>query len=271
MDLAFANELSAKANSVIGKSKRYKGQRLKCGVDLGTACILLVVLDELNNPIACEMQFASVIRDGLVVDYFETLEIVKRLKEKIERGIGQELLHAAIAMPPGTQANERTHKHIVEGAGFEVTNILDEPTAANAVLRVQNGVVVDIGGGTTGYAIFNDGKVVHTGDEPTGGTHISLVIAGHRGIPLEQAESYKQDEKNHKTLFPVVRPVIEKMATIINHGIAGYNVDRIYLCGGTCKLAGIDEVFKDICGLPALMADNPMLITPLGIAMCCEA
>jgi len=271
MDLAFANKLSAQVNSVIGNPVRAKSQKLKCGVDLGTACIVLVVLDEHDTPVACEMQFASVIRDGLVVDYFETLEIVKSLKYKIESGIGQELIHASIAMPPGTQANEKTHKYIVEGAGFEVGNILDEPTAANAVLQVTNGVVVDIGGGTTGYAVFHDGKVIKVGDEPTGGTHMSLVIAGHKGISLEQAESYKQDEKNHSVLFPVVRPVIEKMATIIDQGIAGFNVETIYLCGGTCKLTGIGEVFEDVCGIPAYMADNPMLITPLGIAMCCES
>jgi len=270
MDLVFANDLSSKVNAVIGNPVRCTTQRLKCGVDLGTACIVLVVLDEFDNPVACEMQFASVIRDGLVVQYFETLDIVKRLKEKIEAGIGQECLHAAIAMPPGTQDNERTHRYIVEGAGFEVSNVLDEPTAANAVLRVKNGVVVDIGGGTTGYSIISDGKVVKVGDEPTGGTHLSLVIAGSRGISLEAAEAYKQDKNNHQTLFPIVRPVIEKMATIIKHGIEGYDVETIYLCGGTCKLAGVAEVFEDVCGIPAQMADNPMLITPLGIAMCCS-
>jgi len=268
MDLAFANELSARVNPVIGNPVKYTGQRLKCGVDLGTACIVIVVLDESDNPVACEMEFASVIRDGLVVDYFETLDIVRRLKERIEGGIGQELTHAAIAMPPGTGANERTHKYVVEGAGFEVSNVLDEPTAANAVLKVKNGVVVDIGGGTTGYAVIREGKVVKVGDEPTGGTHLSLVIAGHRGIPLEEAEEYKLDKGNHPLLLPIVRPVIEKMATIIEKGIEGFGTETIYLCGGTCNLAGVGEVFEAVCGLPVFMPDHPMLITPLGIAMC---
>ena len=38
----------------------------------------------------------------------------------------------------------------MEGAGFEVTNIVDEPTAAAAVLKITDGAVVDVGGGTTG-------------------------------------------------------------------------------------------------------------------------
>jgi len=269
MDLAFANELSARVNSVIGNPAPCAGRRLKCGVDLGTAYIVIVVLDEHDDPVACEMEFASVIRDGLVVDYFETLEIVRRLKERIEGGIGQELVHAAIAMPPGTQVNARTHKYVVEGAGFEVSDVLDEPTAANAVLKVKNGVVADIGGGTTGYAVISGGEVVKVGDEPTGGTHLSLVIAGHRGISLEEAEIYKRDEANHATLLPVVRPVIEKMATIVRNGIADHGAETICLCGGTCNLAGLGEVFEDVCQLPAFMPDHPMLITPLGIAMCC--
>lgn len=269
MDLAFADKLSSRTDAVIGRPVKSAGSRFKCGLDLGTAYIVLVVLDEGDSPVACEMQFASVIRDGVVVDYFGTLEIVKNLKAKIEEGIGRELLYTAIAMPPGTESSVKTHRYIAEGAGFEVTDVLDEPTAANAVLRVQNGVVVDIGGGTTGYSVISGGKVVKVGDEPTGGTHLSLVIAGNRGIPLEKAEAYKQDARNYRTLLPVVRPVLEKMATIVKRGIEGYAADKLYLCGGTCKLTGIEKVFEEVCGLPAFVPDNPLLITPLGIALSC--
>ena len=269
-NLAYANELASRAAALIGRPEKCPGagRELKCGLDLGTAYIVLAVLDESDSPVACETRFASVIKDGLVVDYFGTLEIVKELKAKIEAGTGQELRRAAIAMPPGTGTNFRTHKYIAEGAGFEVTNILDEPTAANAALRVRNGAVVDIGGGTTGYAVFADGKVAKVGDEPTGGTHLSLVIAGNRGIPFDEAEDYKKDSRNHRALFPVVRPVIEKMATIVKKGIEGYGVDTLYLCGGTCMLAGVGEVFESVCGLPARVPEHPMLITPLGIALC---
>ena len=43
--------------------------RYKVGVDLGTAYIVIVVLDEDDNPVACEKRAASVLRDGVVVDY----------------------------------------------------------------------------------------------------------------------------------------------------------------------------------------------------------
>lgn len=76
--------------------------KLKVGLDLGTAYIVLVVLDEEDNPIACEKQAASVLKDGVVVDYVGALQIVRTLKEKLEARIGTELQYCAIAMPAGT-------------------------------------------------------------------------------------------------------------------------------------------------------------------------
>ena len=39
------------------------------GVDLGTVYIVLVALGEKNRPLAVKMQYAQVVRDGLVVDF----------------------------------------------------------------------------------------------------------------------------------------------------------------------------------------------------------
>ena len=134
--------------------------KLKVGVDLGTAYIVLVVLDEENHPVACEKQAASVLRDGVVVDYSGALRIVRELKEKLEARIGQELVNCAIAMPAGTESSVKTHQYVAEGAGFEVTAVLDEPSSANAVYQIQDGVIVDIGGGTTDIAVISLGGTV---------------------------------------------------------------------------------------------------------------
>ena len=85
------------------------GDKLKVGLDLGTAYIVMVVLDEENNPIACEKQAADVLRDGVVVDYLGALNIVKALKAKLEQRIGKELVNCAIAMPAGTDDSVKTH------------------------------------------------------------------------------------------------------------------------------------------------------------------
>ncbi|MDO5329744.1 MAG: ethanolamine utilization protein EutJ [Coriobacteriia bacterium] len=241
----------------------------KVGVDLGTAYIVIVVLDDDDKPVACEMQQASVLRDGVVVDFIGAQKIVKDLKEKLEQRIGQELKECAIAMPAGTESSTKTHQYVAEGAGFEVVNILDEPTAANSIYNIDDGVVVDIGGGTTGLAIFEGGKVVQIEDEPTGGTHITLVLSGNYQISVAEAEKIKQDYSRHKEILPVVKPTIEKMATIVNSYIDKDKVSTIYLCGGTSNLTGIEDIFADYTGIKTVKPRNPFLVTPSGIAKNC--
>lgn len=244
--------------------------KLKVGLDLGTAYIVLVVLDEENNPIACEKQAASVLKDGVVVDYAGALRIVKELKAKLEQRLECELINCAIAMPAGTESSTKTHKYIAEGAGFEVVNILDEPTAANSIYQIKDGVVVDIGGGTTGLAIFKDGNVIRIEDEPTGGTHLSLVLAGNYHISFSEAEKIKQDYSKHMEILPIVKAVVEKMASIISKYIDKRQTDTIYLCGGTCCLTGIEQIIEKQTGVPTIKPKNPFLVTPTGIAMNCK-
>ena len=65
----------------------------KTGVDLGTAYIVIVVLDGDDNPVACEKRAASVLKDGVVVDYIGALNIVRELKARLEERIGHELVN----------------------------------------------------------------------------------------------------------------------------------------------------------------------------------
>ena len=130
------------------------------GVDLGTACVVVAVLDENFKPAAGAYRYADVVRDGMVVDYIGAIRIVREMKEELEEKLGCELLYAAAAIPPGTdELDSGAIKNVVQGAGFEITALLDEPTAANAVLKIKNGAVVDIGGGTTGISILKDGPL----------------------------------------------------------------------------------------------------------------
>lgn len=244
-----------------------KNEKLFVGVDLGTAYIVLVVVDSDGNPIATELQYAEVIRDGLVVDYSKACHIVRELKEKLENRIGAELIDAAIAMPPGVNDKSvSTHKYVAESAGFEVLNIIEEPEAANYILQIDNGVVVDVGGGTTGIAIFKDGKMIYTADEPTGGTHLTLTVAGNYNIPFSEAEKIKKDVNNSKDIFRIVLPVIQKVGSIINKHIKDYDIDLICLVGGTVCLEGFENVIENETGIRTVKPKNPFLVTPLGIA-----
>jgi ethanolamine utilization protein EutJ len=238
------------------------------GVDLGTAYTVLVVLDRHLRPLAGEYRFAQVVRDGLVVDYHGAIRLLQDLKERVEARLGFGLTSAATAFPPGVSPNEvRATRNVVEAAGLDCDHAVDEPTAANAVLQVRNGAVVDVGGGTTGIAVFRDGEVVYTADEPTGGTHFSLVIAGALGIEFEEAENLKKDGKNYRRLFPIVRPVMEKVGSIVARHVANHPVEAVYLVGGTACFPGIDGVVEQVTGIPTRIPGHPLFVTPLGTAM----
>lgn len=243
-------------------------RRLHVGVDLGTAYTVLIVLDEEYQPIAGAYQFAQIVRDGVVVDFAGAVELLGQLKRRVEEKLGCGLTSAASAYPPGVpQAEVRATAHVLNAAGLDCTGLIDEPTAANNVLRIQDGAIVDVGGGTTGIAILRNGRVIHTADEPTGGTHFSLVIAGAKQLTFEQAEELKKDSRAQTQLMPVVRPVMEKVGSIIRRHIAGHSVDTLYLVGGTCAYPGIDRVIEEYTGIKTIIPGNPLFVTPLGIAM----
>lgn len=241
---------------------------LHVGVDLGTAYTVLVVLNEEGLPIAGEYRFTQVVRDGLVVDFISAVDTLRDMKKSVENRIGRILTHAASGFPPGVPPVEvRATGNVVEGAGMACPVLIREPVAANSVLGIKDGVIVDIGGGTTGIAILNDGEVVLTADEPTGGTHMSLVIAGGANITLEEAELLKIDLSHHSRLFPVVRPVMEKIGTHIVKHVQGFRAESIVLVGGTSLFPGIDTVIQEVTQIPTQVAHHPLFVTPIGIAM----
>ena len=267
----YCDNMVADFEKVIKHRIREKTSVYYTGVDLGTACVVLAVLDENKRPVAGAYRYADVVRDGMVVDYIGAVQIVRELKEQIEDQLDTELIYAAGAIPPGTDLlDSGAVKNVIQGAGFECTNLLDESTAANLVLKMKNGAVVDIGGGTTGISIFEDGKVVYIADEPTGGTHFSLVIAGAYGKSFSEAELFKRDEANHKELAPVIKPVIDKVSSIISNHVADHRVDEISLVGGTCCFTGIEEMIEKRTGIFTHKPKNPMFVTPLGIALSCK-
>lgn len=271
VNFEYCDRMVADFEKVIEKPIREKSSVYYTGVDLGTACVVIAVLDENKRPVAGAYRYADVVRDGMVVDYIGAVQIVRELKEQIEKDLDTELIYAAGAIPPGTDLlDSGAVKNVIQGAGFECTNLLDESTAANQVLRMKNGAVVDIGGGTTGISVLKDGKVVYIADEPTGGTHFSLVIAGAYGKTFDEAELFKRDERNHSELKPVIQPVIDKVSSIISSHVADHDVEEISLVGGTCCFTGIEEMISKKTGIFTHKPKNPMFVTPLGIALSCR-
>lgn len=265
-----ADAILKKTASLLKKpadARGYKG-KVHVGVDLGTAYTVLIVLDEQFQPLAGRMQFAQIVRDGVVVDFLGAINLVRKLKAEVEAELGFELKQAAACYPPGVALAEvKATRNVLIGAGLECETFIDEPTAANALLQIENGAIVDVGGGTTGIAIIKDGKVVYTADEPTGGTQFSLVIAGAMNIPFEQAEALKTDPKKKTLVHSMVFPVMQKVGSIVARHIVNHNIKNIYLVGGTSGMHGMAEVIEDMTGIPATVPSQPMFVTPIGIAM----
>lgn len=269
MELERGNALIKEFEQVLQEPvKPAADARLYTGVDLGTAYIVLAVVDQNGRPVAGAMKFAQVVKDGLVVDFMNAVAIVRQLKAELEEKLGVELSVAATAYPPGTGGSDmRAIKYVAESAGFDVVGSTDEPTAANAVLGITNGAVVDIGGGTTGVAVFKDGEVVYVADEPTGGTQFTLVISGAMRVPFEEAEAIKIDPEQQDKIQPLIKPVMQKVASIISSHVQGQPVDIVYLVGGTSCNKYIDNIIAQETGLKVVKPENPFLVTPLGIAL----
>ncbi|EEY33957.1 ethanolamine utilization protein EutJ [Pseudoleptotrichia goodfellowii] len=267
----YCNKLVKEFEKVVKNPIKERSSFYYTGVDLGTSCVVIAVLDENKRPVAGAYRYASVVKDGMIVDYVGAVKIVRELKEEIEKKLGVTLTYAAAAIPPGTdKLDGGVVKNVVEAAGFELTDLSDESTAANEVLQIKNGVIVDVGGGTTGISVFKDGKVVYIADEPTGGTHFSLVIAGAYRMPFEEAELFKRNKKNYNEVFGLLVPVIEKVASIIETHIKDYKIEEICLVGGTTCLDEIEKIIENKTGIKTTKPKNPMFVTPLGIALSCK-
>ncbi len=246
-------------------------RQLYAGVDLGTYKAIVIVVDERGVPRAASMRRAQVVRSGLIVDYAGAQNMVAEMLKEVRDASPLPIEKGATSYPPQTEnANINVTRYILEGAGLNVLNVLDEPTAANCVLKLENGAIVDVGGGTTGVAVIEKGRVVYTNDEATGGVHLSLVVAGNLKISYEEAEEVKMDRRRNREILPMVHPVIEKIASIVASYLQPFgDLDSVCFVGGTCELDGFMEVAQQSLKLETFRPKFPGYITPMGIALSC--
>ena len=236
---------------------------LRLGIDLGTSDVVSMVLDENDTPVAVCLEWADVVRDGVVLNFYGAATIVKKQLEAIQEKLGVEFTTANTSYPPGT--DPRISANVIEAAGLDVASIIDEPSAVAHLLSLDKAAVVDIGGGTTGIAVLKNGHVVYSGDEPTGGRHVTLTIAGNNASSLEDAEALKIAKG--KQVWPIVRPVFEKMADIVRQHLTGHNVGALYLSGGSCALPGVRDLFQqEFPDHAIVLPEHPIFLTPLAIA-----
>ena len=98
---------------------------------------------------------------------------------------------------------------------------------------------------------------------------MTLVLAGFLQKTFEEAEEIKKQANKEQEVFSIIMPVVEKMATIVKKYIEDYNINDIYVVGGACCFKEFEKTFEKEIKVRTIKPIEPLLVTPLGIAMNC--
>ncbi len=259
---------------------------LRVGVDLGTASCVLVVLDggvdarsadaprgvdarsadaPRGEPIRVDSHPSAALRDGVVVDFARAVATVRMLRERAQEALGVELTSAATAHPPCIPAADaRACTYVCEAAGFADVVLVDEVSAAQRTIAVRDGVLVDVGGGSTGVGVFRGGRLTALDDRPGGGHHLDLVLAGALGISVEEAEVRKREHPGEA--LPILVPGLQRIAESVRAMTGDAAELPLHLAGGALMIPGAGDVIARYLEREVVTYPHALLITPVGIA-----
>lgn len=239
---------------------------LRFGIDLGTATIVLTAIDEAGNPVYWNFARERVVRDGVVVDFQGAVRAVAELKREAEAALDHSIDAAATAHPPAVPLSDcRACSYVLQQAGIECRKLVDEVGAANALLKVRDGAVIDVGGGSTGVGVYAGGEMCRLSDRAGGGHHLDLILAGALRIPIDEAEVRKRE--HGADVLAILRPGIERIAESIRSQCANVSPGVVHLAGGALRIPGADAVIEQYLGWKAKSYPHAELITPFGIAL----
>lgn len=253
-------------------SRAYRSPRagalepLRFGIDLGTATVVLAAVGADGRPAYYDQVAAGVVRDGVVVDFAGAVAAVRQLVAGAEAELGAAVTEAATAYPPGVgEAESRACRYVLEQAGVDCRALVDEVSAAHRLLRVFDGVIADVGGGSTGVGVYRDGELVSLGDLPGGGHHLNLILAGALSIDEAAAEELKRAAGGQ--YLSVLAPGIERIADNIMRLMGPARRGSIHLVGGALMYPGAAAIVARYTGAPVEEHRYALLVTPFGIAL----
>ncbi|HEX8409242.1 MAG TPA: cell division protein FtsA [Thermoanaerobaculia bacterium] len=113
------------------------------------------------------------------------------------QGMTAARLESNVHIVTGARTHNQNVLTCVNKAGIAVQElVLEQLAAAEAVLtqdeREMGVLLMDIGGGTTDYAVFLEGNVIHTNVLPVGAGHFTSDISVVLRTPMEDAERIKK-------------------------------------------------------------------------------
>ena len=195
-------------------------------------------------------------------------------------------LAAKVHLVTGAVSAAQNITKCVKRCGLEVHEIVLEQVASSEAVLTDDekelGIcMVDIGGGTTDIAVFNDGEIHHTAVIPIAGDQVTNDIAVALRTPIPNAEDIKiryacalTQLTNHEDtievpgmgdrpprrlarqiLAEVVQPRNEELFTLVQSELrrSGYEnliAAGIVLTGGSSKMEGVIELAEEIFHMP---------------------
>jgi len=191
---------------------------------------------------------------------------------------------------------------VVKGLQLEVESIVFNGLAASLALltneqKEMGALVIDLGGGTTNYAVYSAGIIKHTGVLAVGGDHVSNDLAYGLKLPLGRAESLKLEHGsallddsakgqtialsnengiafktvNLEHLRRIMSLRLEEIFQLIEQDLAkarllDYLRAGVFICGGGSRIRDIHKLAERIFQLPA-MAGKTSTISGLKAAL----
>jgi cell division protein FtsA len=176
---------------------------------------------------------------------------------------------------------------VVKGLQLDVEEVVFNGLASALALlsneqKELGSLVIDIGGGTTDYAVACDGIIKHTGVLAVGGDHVSNDLAYGLKVPLGRAEQLKLDHAcavlrpevkgktielpgqmglpsktiNLEHLHRITSLRVEEIFELIEREISHLGwLERlragVFLCGGGARIPHIQTLAENIFQLPA--------------------
>ncbi|MFT4902070.1 MAG: cell division protein FtsA [Lentimonas sp.] len=189
---------------------------------------------------------------------------------------------------------------VIRGIDLNVSDMIISSIASGAVIledsEKENGaLVIDIGGGTSDYVLYQKGYIVKTGVIPVGGDHITNDLSIGLRIARKGAEEFKinygrayfqnsdRDEKVWlfgdltigdreyplASITKIIEARVSEIFLIIKDQLKEADLLRpkdiasgVYLTGGTARLSGIAEAAQLALGLEARVAEGPRDVAP---------
>jgi cell division protein FtsA len=195
-------------------------------------------------------------------------------------------LDVEVHLVTGATTSVRNVVRAVNRAGLQVQDIVLQPLAsAEAALSPEEkelGVLlIDLGGGTTGVALFREGAVWYSAILPLGGDHISNDIAVGLRTPTADAEELKrrhgcaltalvrEDEVievpsvggrkprqlSRHILSEIIQPRVEEIFTLLARDLARAGLEDaaaagVVVTGGTSTMRGVPELAEQVFDVP---------------------